>query len=204
MPMVDGFAAYFTQHELSCNWFDIVDPSVLLRLPPQDIGTPERLADRKAVKDAFKAFGPVRNGNDGTTVVFPAASAGKMLYQSGTDIHGIAAAFKSLFETSVRVWNEREVPMEGHKFHFNVGAYRNYANRFLFGGSEYFIRFTIREIGKDSSVHASTISDVAVYRKTEDARPDSHPENPEDEHTASFIDNKIAHYLGAVNGGGIG
>ena len=168
------------------------------------IGTPERLADRKAVKDAFKAFGPVRNGNDGTTVVFPAASAGKMLYQSGTDIHGIAAAFKSLFETSVRVWNEREVPMEGHKFHFNVGAYRNYANRFLFGGSEYFIRFTIREIGKDSSVHASTISDVAVYRKTEDARPDSHPENPEDEHTASFIDNKIAHYLGAVNGGGIG
>ena len=74
--MVDGFAAYFTQHELSCNWFDIVDPSVLLRLPPQDIGTPERLADRKAVKDAFKAFGPVRNGNDGTTVVFPVASAG--------------------------------------------------------------------------------------------------------------------------------
>lgn len=142
--MVDGFAEYFTQHELSCNWFDIVDPGVLLRLPPQDIGTPERLADRKAVKDAFKAFGSVRNGNDGTTVVFPAASAGKMLYQSGTDIHGI---------------------------------------------------------GKDSSVHASTISDVAVYRKTEDARPDSHPENPEDEHTASFIDNKIAHYLGAVNGG---
>ena len=102
--MVDGFAAYFAQYELSCYWFDIVDPSVLLCLPPQDIGTPERLADRKAVKD--------------------------------------------------------------------------------------------------SSVHASTISDVAVYRKTEDARPDSHPENPEDEHTASFIDNKIAHYLGAVNGDG--
>ena len=78
---------------------------------------------------------------------------------------------------------------------------KRYTNRFLFGGSEYFIRFTIREIGKDSSVHASTISDVAVYRKTEDARPDSHPENPEDEHTASFIDNKVAYYLNAVNGG---
>ena len=90
---------------------------------------------------------------------------------------------------------------EGHKFHFNVVGYRNYANRFAFDGKEYFIRFTIREIGKDSSVHASTISEVAVYGKTEDARPDSHPENPEDEHTASFIDNKIAYYLNAVNGG---
>lgn len=200
--MTDEMIAYFAQGDLSRNWFDIVDPIELLRLPSQDIGKPERLADRKAIKGLFKSFGLVCNQSDGARVIFPAASAGKMLYQSGTDIHGIAAAFKSLFETSVRVWNEREVPMEGHKFHFNVGAYRNYANRFLFGGSEYFIRFTIREIGKDSSVHASTISDVAVYRKTEDARPDSHPENPEDEHTASFIDNKIAHYLGAVNGGG--
>ena len=192
---------YFAQHELSKNWFDIVDPSLLLQLMPQDIGRPRRLLDRKAVKETFKAFGVVRNP-DGSAVTFPAASAGKMLYQSGVDIHGIAAAFKMLFESSIRVWNEREVPMEGHKFHFNVAVYRNYANRFKFDGHEYFIRFTIREIGKDSSVHASTISDVAVYRKTEDARPDSHPENPEDEHTASFIDNKIAHYLSAVNGVG--
>ena len=192
---------YFAQGELSRNWFDIVDPFLLLRLPSQNIGKPERLADRKAVKECFKSFGLVRNQSDGARVTFPAASAGKMLYQSGTDIHGIAAAFKQLFESSIRVWNEREVPMEGHKFHFNVVGYRNYANRFAFDGKEYFIRFTIREIGKDSSVHASTISEVAVYGKTEDARPDSHPENPEDEHTASFIDNKIAYYLNAVNGG---
>ena len=58
--------------------------------------------------------------------------------------------------------------------------------------------FTVREIGNDSSVHASTISEVAVYAKTEDARLDSHPENPEDEHTASFIDHKISYYLNAV------
>lgn len=192
---------FFADHRMSCNWFDIVDPEVLLDLPPTDIGSPVHLEDRKAVKEAFKSFGPVCNALDGMVVTFPAASAGKMLYQSGVDIHGIAAAFKILFEGSVRVWNEKEVPMEGHKFHFNVGAYRNYANRFVFAESEYFVRFTVREIGKDSSVHASTISDVAVYKKTEDAASDSHPENPEDGHKASFIDNKIAHYLSVVNGG---
>lgn len=191
--------AYFLQHELSCNWFDVVDPTVVLNLPTVDIGRPHHLEDRRAVKTAFKEFGLVRNSNDGIEVSFPAASAGKMLYQSGVDIHGIAAAFKMLFESSVRAWNEKEVPMEGHKFHFNVGAYRNYVNRFLFEGTEYYIRFTIREIGKDSSVHASTISDVTVYRKTEDAASDSHPENPEDGRKASFIDNKIAFYLNAVN-----
>ena len=46
--------------------------------------------------------------------------------------------------------------------------------------------------------HLENIGGVASG-KTEDARLDSHPENPEDEHTASFIDNKISYYLGAVN-----
>ena len=196
-----SYDRYFAEGELSRTWFDIVDPSVILSLPTVDIGRPRQLADRKAVKAVFRDFGEVVNAADGSRVVFPAASAGKMLYQSGVDIHGIAAAFKILFEGSVRAWNEREVPMEGHKFHFNVGAYRNYVNKFKFNGVEYYVRFTIREIGKDSSVHASTISEVIVYEKTEDARPDSHPENPEDEHMASFIDNKIAYYLNAVNGG---
>ena len=194
--MMDG--RYFADGALSCNWFDIVDPNVILSLPAVDIGQPKRLDDRKAIKAAFKDFGLVRNLADGQDVLFPAASAGKMLYQSGVDIRGIAAAFNKLFESSIRAWNEREVPMEGHKFHFNVGAYRNYINRFIFAGTEYFVRFTVREIGNDSSVHASTISEVAVYAKTEDARLDSHPENPEDEHTASFIDHKISYYLNAV------
>lgn len=91
--------------------------------------------------------------------------------------------------------------MEGHKFHFNVGAYRNYLNKFTDGKGEYYIRFTVREIGKDSSVHASTISEVAIYGKNEGARTDSHPENPEDGSKAPFTDNKIALYLSYVNGG---
>ena len=91
--------------------------------------------------------------------------------------------------------------MEGHKFHFNVGAYRNYLNKFTDGSGEYYIRFTVREIGKDSAVHASTISEVAIYGKNEGARTDSHPENPEDGPRAPFTDNKIAFYLSYVNGG---
>ena len=191
---------YFAAGELSRNWFDIVDPDLILAMPTIDIGRPRQLADRKAVKAAFKDFGVIENVADGSRVVFPAASAGKMLYQSGVDIRGMAAAFKMLFETSLRAWNEREVPMEGHKFHFNVGAYRNYINRFSFDGVEYFVRFTIREIGADSSVHASTISEVALYKNPEGAGSDSHPENPEDGHTTPFIDNKIAFYFTAVNG----
>ena len=195
------FVRYFADKPLSRNWFDIVDPSEALKLATVDIGNPEYLVDRKAIKNAFKAFGLVVNAADGLAVTFPAASAGKMLYQSGVDIHGIAGAFKSLFESSIRVWNEREVPMEGHKFHFNVGAYRNYLNKFTDGKGEYYIRFTVREIGKDSSVHASTISEVAIYGKNEGARTDSHPENPEDGSKAPFTDNKIALYLNCVNGG---
>ena len=195
------FARYFADSPLSRNWFDIVDPSEALKLATVDIGKPEYLVDRKAIKSAFKAFGLVVNATDGLSVRFPAASAGKMLYQSGVDIHGIAGAFKSLFESSLRVWNEREVPMEGHKFHFNVGAYRNYLNKFTDGKGEYYIRFTVREIGNDSSVHASTISEVAIYGKDEGAAADSHPKNSEDGHKAPFIDNKIAFYLSYVNGG---
>ena len=195
-----SFERYFARCDVSRNWFDIVDPSVVGGIATVDIGHPEYLSDRQAIKAAFRAFGEVENRADGSRVVFPAASAGKMLYQSGVDIHGLAAAFKLLFETSVRVWNEREVPMAGHKFHFNVRSYRNYLNKFTDGKTEYYIRFTIREIGKDSAVHASTISEVVVYRKTEGALADSHPKNPEDGHKAPFIDNKIAYYLGAVNG----
>ena len=195
-----SFERYFARCDVSRNWFDIVDPSVVGGIATVDIGHPEYLSDRQAIKAAFRAFGEVENRADGSRVVFPAASAGKMLYQSGVDIHGLAAAFKPLFETSVRVWNEREVPMAGHKFHFNVGSYRNYLNKFTDGKTEYYIRFTIREIGKDSAVHASTISEVVVYRKTEGALADSHPENPEDGHKAPFIDNKIAFYLSCVNG----
>ena len=55
---------------------------------------------------------------------------------------------------------------------------------------------------KDSSVHASTISGVAIYEKNEGARTDSHPENPEDGSKAPFTDSKIALYLSYVNGGG--
>lgn len=196
------FVRYFADNPLSRNWFDIVDPSVVLGIMTVDIGKPEYLVDRKAIKEAFKSFGLVVNAVDGLAVTFPAASAGKMLYQSGVDIHGIAGAFKSLFESSIRVWSEREVPMEGHKFHFNVGAYHNYLNKFTDGKVEYYIRFTVREIGKDSSVHASTISEVAIYEKNEGARTDSHPENPEDGSKAPFTDNKIALYLSYVNGGG--
>ncbi len=190
---------YFRRIPECASWFDIVDPEEILSITPVDIGSPRYLPDRKAIKAAFRDFGVIRNNNDGFCVVFPGSSAGKMLYQSGVDIHAIVGAFKMLFESSVRAWNEREVPMKGHVFHFNVKDYRNYINRFSIGGSEFFIRFTIRRIGDDSSVHASTISEVAVYHKRDGVSADSHPKNSEDDHKTPFTDNKLSYYFSFVN-----
>ena len=190
---------YFARSELSANWFDIVDPKVVLSLKPVAIDETKFLPDRQAVKKAFKEFGKVSNASDGSVVTFPSASAGKMLYQSGVDIHSIAGEFKQLFEKSLRVWSEREVPMKGHVYHFNVRAYRNYVNKFLFREREFYIRFTVREIGSDSSVHASTISEVSVYEKRDGVSADSHPKNSEDGNKTPFTDNKIAHFLSYVN-----
>ena len=78
---------YFAADELSRNWFDIADPARILALPAIDIGRPRRLVDRKAVKAAFKDFGVIENIADGSRVVFPTASAGKMLYQSGVALY---------------------------------------------------------------------------------------------------------------------
>ena len=38
----------------------------------------EYLADKRAIKDRFIQFGPIRNETDGRTVVIPASSAGKI------------------------------------------------------------------------------------------------------------------------------
>ena len=50
---------YFARSELSANWFDIVDPKVVLSLKPVAIDETKFLPDRQAVKKAFKEFGKV-------------------------------------------------------------------------------------------------------------------------------------------------
>ena len=168
---------YFAQGELSRNWFDIVDPFLLLRLPSQNIGKPERLADRKAVKECFKSFGLVRNQSDGARVTFPAASAGKMLYQSGTDVHGIAAAFKQLFESSIRVWNEREVPMRDTSSTSMSSAIaitpidlpltaKNISSGSRFARSARILRFTLRQSAKSPSMEKLKTPGPIHIRKT--------------------------------------
>ena len=90
----------------AASWYDVIDPRVILALPAADVSTAVVLADRRAIKNVFQAFGRVKNERDGREVIFPAASVGKMWFNSGVDIRSIAAEFANLFRLSVRTWSE--------------------------------------------------------------------------------------------------
>ena len=185
-------------------WYDIIDPLKILDMPIVDISNAAYLSDRKEIKLAFHAFGRVVNETDGRTVVFPAASAGKMWFNSGTDIRGIAAEFANLFRRSLRAWSEPNVKIPIADKRRKLEAVHQYLSKFSNAGGEYYVRFTVKEnIGGKSpraEVHASVISSIHVYKKTEGAEL-SIPIKTQAEGSAPFVDNKIALFLGAVNGG---
>ena len=140
---------------------------------------------------------------DGRMVVFPAASAGKMWFNSGTDIRGIAAEFANLFRRSLRAWSEPNAKIPAADKRRKLEAVHQYLSKFSNAGGEYYVRFTVKEnIGGKSpraEVHASVISSIHVYKKTEGAEL-SIPIKTQAEDSAPFVDNKIALFLGAVNG----
>ena len=185
-------------------WYDIIDPQKILGMPIVDISNAAYLSDRKEIKLAFHAFGRVVNEADGRMVVFPAASAGKMWFNSGTDIRGIAAEFANLFRRSLRAWSEPNAKIPAADKRRKLEAVHQYLSKFSNAGGEYYVRFTVKEnIGGKSpraEVHASVISSIHVYKKTEGAEL-SIPIKTQAEDSAPFVDNKIALFLGAVNGG---
>ena len=185
-------------------WYDIIDPQKILGMPIVDISNAAYLSDRKEIKLAFHAFGRVVNEADGRMVVFPAASAGKMWFNSGTDIRGIAAEFANLFRRSLRAWSEPNAKIPVADKRRKLEAVHQYLAKFSNAGGEYYVRFTVKEnIGGKSpraEVHASVISSIHVYKKTEGAEL-SIPIKTQAEGSAPFVDNKIALFLGAVNGG---
>ena len=54
-------------------------PTMILAMKAVTLGAVEYLADKRAIRDRFIRFGPIRNESDGRMVVIPASSAGKML-----------------------------------------------------------------------------------------------------------------------------
>ena len=59
-------------------------PAAILTMDVVRLKAVEYLADKRAIKDRFIQFGPIRNETDGRTVVIPASSAGKMLARLST------------------------------------------------------------------------------------------------------------------------
>ena len=141
-------------------------PAAILTMDVVRLKAVEYLADKRAIKDRFIQFGPIRNETDGRTVVIPASSAGKMLGASGVDIRRLAAAFDILFKKSLHVWTEPETDEPGHKRHPDVLWYHQYVCRFVCDMGEYFVRFAVKECRGQggNAVHSSTITAVSMYK----------------------------------------
>ena len=191
---------FFRHHRLSREWRIVRHPAAILGMGVVGLGSVEYLADKRAIKDRFVQFGPIRNATDGRTVVIPASSAGKMLGASGVDIRKLAAAFDVLFKNSLHVWTEPETNEPGHKRHPDVLWYHQYVCRFSCDLGEYFVRFSVKECRGDggNAVHASTITSVSMY-KAQGARA-TDPGKDQGEANAPFVDNKLSLFFSAVNG----
>ena len=191
---------FFRHHRLSREWRIVRHPAAILGMDVVGLGSVEYLADKRAIKDRFVQFGPIRNASDGRTVVIPASSAGKMLGASGVDIRKLAAAFDILFKNSLHVWTEPETDEPGHKRHPDVLWYHQYVCRFSCALGEYFVRFSVKESrGRGgNAVHSSTITAVSMY-KAQGARA-TDPGKDQGEANAPFVDDKLSLFFSAVNG----
>ena len=183
------------------DWYDISDPAAIDAMPMIDISQADRLRDRREMKRVFHAFGLVRNEADGRMATFPAASVGKMLYMSGTDIRGIAAAFADLYRKSLRAWSEPNRKIRAADTRRAMEAVHQYVAKFHTAQGDFYVRFTVKEntggTSPRSEVHASVISRIAIY-KAEGAEL-STPVKTQAEDSAPFTDDKLSYYLSAVN-----
>lgn len=144
---------------------------------PMNLDTQPALADKKAVEEAFRAFAPSVNKNDGREVVFPVGMAGKIVRHRGFDVKRIAGAFDKLFAEAVPMYSMAEEAREGHKRHPEIASYHEYVSTFAQDGVPYYVRFTVQEmrsksgrVGRNFS-HSSFVTSMDIYAKS--ATPDS-------------------------------
>ncbi|MBR5705479.1 MAG: hypothetical protein IKX21_05880, partial [Deltaproteobacteria bacterium] len=136
----DWEGAYFTR-----TWHDVENPQIFLDMPAREIGEIKPAANKTEIKKVFREFGDAVNENDKTVVYFPNETAGRMVYKKE-----YVRAFKQLFETSRRAWNEDETKFDGHKERRNIPEYKNYINKFKTSSGEYYVRFTVRQAIQDA------------------------------------------------------
>lgn len=109
------------------------------------------------------------NKHDGRKVSWVKSSIGKVLRHKGFDALLLVPRLKDVFDGSVRILSEDEMPKEGHKAHPNFKGYHHYVGKVGLGGKEYYVRFTIQEVNTRKSdfvpnqLHSAFVSDVEIY-----------------------------------------
>ena len=190
------------------DWETLAAIGEIQSMPALSISQHEPL-DKATIKEVFKNFGQVKNKKDGRIVVFPSASAGKIKYHKGFDSSSIIRNFKSLFESAIPIFSEKEILKNGHKQHRSFESYEHYVNKFETNNNEYFVRFTIPVIKNNpnsDNVHSAAISEVAVYKNERTPIVVSAFNNAKSNvgisgknGSSKFIDDKLAKFLNSVN-----
>ena len=192
-------------------WFGDWETAAIIQeienMPAKDV-KPHEALDKAGIKDVFRSFGEVENKRDGRTVVFPSASAGKIKYHKGFNSSSIIRSFKTLFESAIPAFSEKEILKDGHKQHRSYESYEHYVNKFTINGNEYFIRFTVPVIKNNpnsDNVHSTAVSEVAVYQNERASTVVSAFNNAESNvgisgkgGSSQFIDGKLANFLNSV------
>jgi len=163
---------------------------------------PERMTQEDAEAKAG-SFGEMTNKRYGVTATMPKGTVGKIFGHKGFNVTQIFNEVPRLFETSVLALSETS---DGHKQRNNVNAYHHFVNKFKVDGKEYYIRFTAYELNEKKptgkrSIHSTAISEVEVYaaNKKTSSLGRSGSIGPGVKEQTSFIDQKIAQILAAVN-----
>ena len=192
-------------------WFGDWETAAIIQeienMPAKDV-KPHEALDKAGIKDVFRSFGEVENKRDGRTVVFPSASAGKIKYHKGFNSSSIIRSFKTLFESAIPAFSEKEILKDGHKQHRSYESYEHYVNKFTINGNEYFIRFTVPVIKNNpnsDNVHSTAVSEVAVYQNERASTVVSAFNNAESNvgisgkgGSSQFRDGKLADFLNSV------
>lgn len=189
------------------DWETLARINEVSKMPAKEIEPHESL-DKGQIKEVFKSFGVVKNEHDGRSVIFPSASAGKIKYHKGFDSSTIIGEFKSLFESSMPIFSEKEIFKVGHKQHRSYESYEHYVNKFTANGNEYFVRFTVPVIKNNTgsnNVHSAAISEVAVYKNERASSVVSAYNNAQGDVSISgkggssqFVDGKLLDFLSSV------
>ena len=194
MVRTPSFKAWFGDWEAVATvrcWHDIADSEPFKKMEAEDVSLIVPIVEKKALMRAFTAWNKVTNEGDNRTVVFPNASAGKILHCGK-----VSGALKILFEKSRRMWSEDD---DGR--HPNITGIHHYLARAKTDDGEVYVHFTVREDNREKNeVHAATVSDVEVYTKKAEITPGKNlAKSAVERASAPFTDDKIAYFFNRVN-----